>query len=204
MTNQALLSPAPGAPSMNVSATEFENSLAGTPNLYIQAVQKCMCCDITYTFFKGTYANHGEGSPLMTVTVPCPSIMQILGCAQTSDLVCPAMNGQVDLGKLVTPPPFVAAQGLALPYMVFNSQRYVGKYTVGRSCCLCEKIIKDHMDAPIYSEDTCCLIALLLQCYRNCCVLPIICPRIHLRTYKSKSTGAEAFSVFRVLLWLTP
>jgi hypothetical protein len=90
-----------------------------------------------------------------------------------------------------------------LPRLVFNNQRYVGKYTYGFSCCLCEKIIKDHMDAPIYSEDTCCLIALLLQCYRNCCVCPIICPRIHLRTYKSKSGGAEAFSVFRVLTHLT-
>ena len=197
MTNQALLSPSPSAPSANVAATDLENSLAGTPNFYVKAQQKCMCCDITFTYFKGTYASHDENQPIMTLTVPCPSIMQLIGCAQTSDMVCPAAVNQAEVGKLVGPPAMTPMSG-GFPWMVFNSQRYVGKYTFGASCCLCEKIIKDHMDVPIYSEDTCCLIALLLQCYRNCCVCPIICPRIHLRTYKTKSGGAEAFSVFRV------
>lgn len=200
MASSPLPSPGSPAPLDNITTNDLENIIASTQNIYVKGVRRCPCfVDTTFTYYKGTYKEHDESAPIMTATIPFPSIMQIIGCAQTSDVVCPVESkASSGTGKLVSPPGQCPVMVGAYPWLVFNDQRYVGKFTFGFSCLKCEKIIKDHLDNEVFSEDECCLVACFLQCYRNCCRLPIICPRIHLRTYKSKSTGEEAFSVYRV------
>eukprot|EP00830_Metopus_es_P012312 TRINITY_DN2687_c0_g3_i2.p1 TRINITY_DN2687_c0_g3~~TRINITY_DN2687_c0_g3_i2.p1 ORF type:complete len:293 (+),score=29.49 TRINITY_DN2687_c0_g3_i2:18-896(+) len=200
---QPLPSPGVAGPTGNVEASDLEKILGDCDTIYVKGVQKfCCCVDATFTYFKGTMAQHDENAPIMTLTVPFPSIMQIIGCAQTSDLVCPMKASSASgSGKLVSPPALCPVQAGGYPWLVFNESRYVGKFTFGVSCLKCEKIVKDGLDNRIYGEDECCLMALVKQCMRNCCRIPIICPRICLRVYKAEN-GTEVFAVYRILTCL--
>ena len=166
---------------------------------YVKCEQSGICfTDLVFTVYYGTYENHNVLTPLLSVNVPYPSFKDLTSSSNDMSTITPAPSQRTNDVKYTSLVPAFNIKAGLLTWKTYSEQNLLGTYSVEFDSINLGKVIKNSENIIIYNDQKCCLYWLCLQCFRNCCRLPLIQPRVLLRSYVTKDNEEEALSIYRV------